>query len=126
MENESENSTPYSLSRSGHFTLLPPRSLTHQSVLEPESSHSEPENSTPDSPSYNNIGPQVMEYRPHSLTGNSTTRLRLTLRSIPQDSVLKHYVLTRNIITGSVHIMKPITQNRHAYDLSSFTTGLRR
>ena len=36
-----------------------------------------------------------MEYRPNSTSENSTTRL--PLRSITQDSVLEHYVLTRAI-----------------------------
>ena len=75
------------------FNDIGPRFLTH-SVLEIESD-SEPENSTPDSPSNNDIGTQVMEYRLNSTSDKSTTRL--TLRSITQDFVVEHNVLTRAI-----------------------------
>jgi hypothetical protein len=54
-------------------------------------SDSEPENSTPDSPS-NNIGPHSTEYRPNSRSENSTS---LPLQSLKQHSVLEYYVLTR-------------------------------
>ena len=84
-ESDSEPDTP--------INDIGPRFLTQHSVLEIESD-SEPENSTTDSPS-NDIGTQVMEYRLNSTSDKSTTRL--TLRSITQDSVVEHNVLTRAI-----------------------------
>ena len=92
MENESEHAlTQLCTSEHGSDSEaetsnsdIVPRFLTQQSVLGIDSD-SEPENSTPDSPppppSNNDIGQQVMEYRPHSRYENSTTT-RLPTSSI--------------------------------------------